>query len=379
MKKRCDITCIFLSLALSGCALLPQEEEGRTIALVADQETPNYSVEAVEYRDLQNTETLYATYGYVGDENYYFGTSGVLSNVYVSQGDTVSKGQLLACLSTYEEAQTDVDTYTSEIESLTEEKEDLETQMEFAQRRIDILYRYGDLTAEEYEEQMSAVDEQYADRLKEIEDELYIDNLRLTEAEETVENSAIFAERDGAVAYALSVAAPSVDDMDIYVAQYGREIAQEQMEFMTNRVNSITEDTVAITLAEQAECAFVCETEYTDLFSVGDLTTIVTGGTTEISVEVTNIFDGTVVFTPVEDALLLELGLIGRYTLVIDSSEDVLSISRTSLHESDDGYYVYYVDDDGLRQMKYVEVGVIGNVYAEIVSGLEEGDVIITR
>lgn len=378
MRKQC-ITCIILSMSLlSGCALLPAEEEGRSVALVAEQEAPNYSVEAVEYRDLESTETLYATYGYVGNEDYYFGTSGVLSEVYVSQGDTVSEGQLLACLDTFEEAEEEVETYTAEIEALTEEMEDLETQIEFMQRRVDILYRYGELTEEEYESEMSDIDEQYGERLQEIEDKLYIYKLRLTRAEEEVENSAIYADKDGAVAYALTASGMSQQMMGTFIDQYGEEMGMEEMARLSQRVNSVTEETLVITLAEQAECAFVCETEYLDLFEIGDLTTITTGST-DVSVEVTYISTNSVVFTPVDESLVFSVGTIGRYTLVLESSEDVLSISSTSLHEAEDGYYVYYVDDDGLRQMKYVEVGVIGNVYAEITGGLEEGDIIIKR
>jgi hypothetical protein len=37
------------------------------------------------------------------------------------------------------------------------------------------------------------------------------------------------------------------------------------------------------------------------------------------------------------------------------------------------------VDDAGLRQIKTVEVGVIGNVYAQITGGLSEGDLVIKR
>lgn len=41
--------------------------------------------------------------------------------------------------------------------------------------------------------------------------------------------------------------------------------------------------------------------------------------------------------------------------------------------------YVYVEGDNGIREAKWVTVGLEGNDYAEIVEGLEEGDLIIVK
>lgn len=370
--------CLFCTLFLSGCALLPVEEEGRSIALVPEQQAPDYAVEEVQYRDLQSTETLYATYGYMGNESYRFEVSGVLGNVYVSQGDMVEQGQILACLDTYEDAKADADEYTGEIERLSGEQERLRTQMEFKERYVDIKHRYGEMTDVEYAVEMRNIDREYGIALQEIEDELYIDRLLLEEAQKCAEEGVIVAERDGIVSDVLEKAEFSWESIRQFEAVYGAD-AWKEMERMQERVNAITPDTNIVSVADLGACAFACETEYTGHFQINDHVTITMGENTEYSVVVTDIKEHTVYFQLTKPDQSISVGATGRYTLVFDGREHVLSILASSLHEMEGGYYVYYVDETGLRQMKTVEVGVIGNVYAEITGGLEEGDLVIKR
>lgn len=370
--------CFFCMMFLSGCALLPSEEEGRSIALVAEQQVPDYTVEEVQYRDLQNTELLYATYSRLGNEDYHFSVSGVLGKVYVNQGDTVEQGQILACLNTYEDAKADVDKYTEEIERLNSEQEYIRTQAEFQRRRVNIRYRYGELTDSEYAREIADIDREYGILLQEIEDRLYIDQLRLEEALKCMEEGAIFADRDGTVTYILKNAEFSYDNMGAFEDIYG-ENAWKEMELMRDRVNAVTPDINIVSLADQEECAFICETEYADRFQLNDHVRLSGGGGAEYSAVVTDIEEHTVCFQLTEPEQSVSVGTAARYTLVLDGRENVLSISAASLHEMENGYYVYYVDENGLRQMKTVEVGVIGNVYAEITGGLEAGDLVIKR
>lgn len=380
MAKRRKCWCALMCMALlSGCALLPAEEEGRSIALVAEQQAPNYVVEEVQYRDLQNTEMLYATYTRLGNEDYYFGVSGVVEQIYVNEGDEVAQGQILACLNTYEAAKADADQYTAEIERLSVEQEQLQVEMDFKKRRIDIAYRYGELTEQEYEREMNDIAKKYDIPFQEMTDALYIDQLRLEAAKKIMEESAIFADRDGTVTYAMKKNSYSQDSVKAFIQQYGQEEAWEQMELMGNRSNTVASDTVIVSLADMEECAFVCETEYADRFHIGDSIKFSVGTRTGCPMVVTDAADGVVCFQPEQMDQIFEVGVVARATLVLDGSENVLSISTTSLHEMEDGYYVYCVDEAGLRQMRTVEVGVIGNAYTEITGGLEPGDLVIKR
>jgi multidrug efflux pump subunit AcrA (membrane-fusion protein) len=373
------LTVVLCAGLFSGCALLPAEEEGRSIALVAEQEAPQYSVEKVTYRDVQHTETLYATYNRMGNQDYFFETSGILGQVYVSQGDSVEKGQLLAVLNTYEDAKLAVDQYTAEIEQLGIQQEELQSEMEFQKRHAEILYRYGELTAVQYEEQLNEIARNYDLPLQEISDTLYIDQMRLEEARAQMEQGAIYAAGDGMVTYIRNVAKVSNDMYNSYMNMYGWQEAEQKLQLVSNRANTVTAEEKIVSVADLETCAFVCETAYAERFQVGDVVNLSIGSDSTYLVKVSEIGDGVVYFQLSDKTQSVDVGTVGRYTLVLEEQPEALSISVTSLHETDDGYYVYYVDDAGLRQIKTVEVGVIGNVYAQITGGLSEGDLVIKR
>jgi multidrug efflux pump subunit AcrA (membrane-fusion protein) len=68
----------------------------------------------------------------------------------------------------------------------------------------------------------------------------------------------------------------------------------------------------------------------------------------------------------------------GKIEIVLDEADSVTTIPRTALLKSGDGYAVYMENDDGSRKIQEVEVGVLSGTLAEIKSGLEIGDCVIT-
>lgn len=85
-------------------------------------------------------------------------------------------------------------------------------------------------------------------------------------------------------------------------------------------------------------------------------------------------------FVNEEDAALnINVGARGTITLLLDSREDVLTISREALHTNETGYYVYLLDDEDHMQTVWVEIGLVGDEYAEVLSGLSEGDRVIVQ
>jgi len=62
--------------------------------------------------------------------------------------------------------------------------------------------------------------------------------------------------------------------------------------------------------------------------------------------------------------------------LVLEEAEDVLSIPRAALHNINDRHFVYVLDE-GVRAMRFVEIGLLGNRGIEIISGLNYGDLVI--
>lgn len=78
-----------------------------------------------------------------------------------------------------------------------------------------------------------------------------------------------------------------------------------------------------------------------------------------------------------EDTEELQVGDYGLVALVTDKREDVLAISKDSIHKDADGSFVYR-NVDGSSVYTPVETGMSDGVYTEIVSGLSEGDRILS-
>ena len=72
----------------------------------------------------------------------------------------------------------------------------------------------------------------------------------------------------------------------------------------------------------------------------------------------------------------IETGMSAVVCIVTMRREDVVKIPRNALYSEGDIYYVYMIEGDENRVRRNVEIGALSSTEAEIVSGLEEGDVI---
>ena len=74
----------------------------------------------------------------------------------------------------------------------------------------------------------------------------------------------------------------------------------------------------------------------------------------------------------------LPTGLNATVEVIAGSAENVLLVPTEALREIAPGEYAVFVVVDGQPQMRQVEVGLMDYSYAEIVSGLEQGDLVST-
>jgi HlyD family secretion protein len=74
----------------------------------------------------------------------------------------------------------------------------------------------------------------------------------------------------------------------------------------------------------------------------------------------------------------LPSGLNATVDVIAGNAEDVLLVPAEALWEISPGEYAVFVMVDGELQVRQVEVGLMDYAYAEIVSGLEEGDLVST-
>ena len=67
---------------------------------------------------------------------------------------------------------------------------------------------------------------------------------------------------------------------------------------------------------------------------------------------------------------------VGNIHVVLDTAPEVLVVPSRVIHRYEDRTFVFVLED-GLRSLRDVEVGLVGNVYVESISGLEAGEQVI--
>ncbi len=180
------------------------------------------------------------------------------------------------------------------------------------------------------------------------------------------EDNRIYAPEDGLVTGVSYEAGDKLTDTRAMLT-YAKE-----NEYTVN-IDVSEEDVAAISVGEHVELSFGAYPEQT---WEGVITSITTTATSEyastISYPVTILVQG--------DTSLLYGGMAADVTFVTDSVEDVLYVSKKAVFEEDGLNYVYKKDVKGkgteARVKTQVETGFSDTASVEILSGLEEGDVV---
>lgn len=132
------------------------------------------------------------------------------------------------------------------------------------------------------------------------------------------------------------------------------------------------EDITAITVGNKVE---IVMSAYPDVVYEGTIVSITAAATSDyvstISYPVTIFIEG--------DTSLLYGGMTAAVTLVTDSAEDVLYVSKRAIVKRDEKSYVYTKGKSGSRELAEVETGFTDGTSVEIVSGLSEGDTIYIK
>ncbi|MBQ3905181.1 MAG: hypothetical protein II743_00285, partial [Lachnospiraceae bacterium] len=79
------------------------------------------------------------------------------------------------------------------------------------------------------------------------------------------------------------------------------------------------------------------------------------------------------------EGAIFDAGDTGTVTVILGERLDVLTLPVEAVHGADEKWYVYVLNDEGSRDVKWIEVGLSGDGVIEIVSGLEEGEKVILK
>jgi RND family efflux transporter MFP subunit len=328
---------------LTGCGLLPEEEELRTAPVISEYQAEEYRFVLAEKRDLISKEEMACLYQPSKEESLSFEVGGELySNIYVKAGDEVKKGDLLAELQ-----MGDMDQIIDDSKLAIKK---LELQIDYIDHLISAEKKRRTITGDTYEA-LGTVTNEEAQKNQAL-DALYIARERLKEKEELKKKRQIYAGMDGIISY-------------VKITKNGdRSIEGEK--FIQIMDSSLS---------------FTAKTKNWNYLSVGQKADILVGKDT-YETEIASIEKDTdsiyiIKFSLTEPTTNLPQGARGIYTLILEEKKEVLTVPYAAVITIGEKSFVYCMDENDLKTVKMVETGLATDGKIEIKSGLTVGDRVI--
>jgi len=357
---------LFASILLcTGCGNSAENDtEEELIIADTSEETGIYTMSTVEYSDVVLTKTITCTYVQAAEQKVTMDVGGrTISRVCVRTGEHVNAGDVLILL--------DADNLEEQIEDLKYRIEQQQLELKYLDKneeydKLDTYYGYVFGSGLENEDQLKAyeksnarVERDYKYRREDLEDAILYDQMQLDELTKRLSDSQVCATLSGMV-YSI----------------------EKDLEGSTTK-----KDQVIMTIASEDEGYFV--TDDKDVFE---------------QIEIQDIFDmhitygessGDYELTPMRisewgeeqyysiavapDGAVLSVGDTGNMTVELNRADHVLSLPNACIHEAGDDYYVYVLDESGMKTVCFVEIGLVGNDLTQIVSGLSEGNQVVRK
>lgn len=346
----------FLLAMTASCALLPQEPVYERAPIVAAYTTKPYKYATIQRGDIEIRENIRFEYEPTQEAALAFSVGGLLfEDVYVNQGSQVTEGQILAALESG-----DIDEQISSKDAAISRSElDIEQTKErqaLERKTVVTDLQYNGADAAERQKQLQELDENHANALKMMDDNLYILKLEREQLMSRLNERRIIAPFDATVSYVRGI------------QEGGRSTSGETL--------------IRVVVSESS--MFIGRTAIPEYFPVGG-EIILTVGDDEMPVEVVETVAATdgqldlfqVYLKLVADNIVLETGTRGNADILIDASRDTLLMDADGLHFAEEKPFVYVESDDGLPEVRYIEVGLMTKDLVEVISGLEEGERVI--
>ena len=355
------ISTAILTGCLFGCANNTPEEE---LIIVVDNKPDEitYNFDTVTVGEVTLVENVNCEYVQTKEQEVAFNMGGkIVDKVYVREGDRVEPGDLLVELKTDDMDEQILD-LEYEIKRSQLQKSYLDKAEEFDKENANLSLIYSRLSGRDYcdyDDTIASIDRNYRYQREDYDDKMYFDSLKLQELKDELNSRQIRATMSGTV---ISI--------------------KPDLEGSTSK-----RDDVIMTVVDSSNGLFSANNkEVLDNIQDGQTVkmSVVYGsakGDYELVPYNRAAWDEEQLFsiTYGPDGGGLEVGTSGTITAVIDSKENVKRIPYSALYEAQDKYYTYTLDENNMRQVQFIEVGLIGNSYVEILSGLEIGQQVIKK
>lgn len=413
MKNTLRILSLMLVLAsvlsLGGCFLLP-EEEAMLEPVLVQPEAVTYSTEAVARGDLKATVQVTAYFQSIASHNLFYENAGRVSEIAVSAGDFVSEGDVLMALD------------TGDLEKQIENQKITLQKMELNLEKLEASQQNNSYSLKSARLDLEAAQEVYVDLSNELSRarEAYFAAVSDTQKETCAEKVAECEQKVRAQERAIEKIEINIEQLesggtlkyDLAIAQIDLDAARNTLAELEERyencvlrapidgrVNWIKNIKVGDNVSAYDTLIVVTDPENLVLqyygsdapkFPIG-LDATVRLGEEEYAAQVmvnpdtypTDV-DGkkqNYVQFVLEDGFSMdniEEGDSCLVSAVLDSREDALYVNKNRITNYMNRTYVNVLED-GVKVERDVEVGLIAGTKAEILDGLEEGELIIVN
>lgn len=380
--KRIALQMIMAGL-LAGCGV--SDSNNDNVVVVEQEDIPvEYKLVPVTVGDVVLTKTVSCEFSQLEAQELSFAISGKRVNkVYVKEGDTVKAGDVLAELSGADKKE-QIENLEYQIARKKMQMENIKTNeadtislwwiQEFSRQAKDKynwllqfenledvngLNYTGNSRAESIKKQVEQLQKSNEKTLEKLSDEIALDEKQLEALKKEEAQSYLRAVKSGTVSK-----------------------IKERLEGSTS-----VKDDVVITILDNTECKFIVKDmsllEYVspDRELTMSIQSGGSAGTYKLLPSDMEHWDQVMLFdiSQGDDAVVFEAGTRGYIDFYIDSRQEVLTLPNLAVQSSDDKYYVYVVNDDGVREVKWIEVGLVGKETTEITGGLTEGEKVVLK
>lgn len=359
--KQYKLAGLLLALAFTaGCG--QKEEEVRNQITIASYDAANTAAEYVKRGDLDAGETVFLTLQSSEIREYVFETSGLLiEKVYVTEGDMVQKGTLLA-----------------ETENADLKMNVTKAETEIASINENITYYTGLLeTAREKksdnpDKPKTNLDEisRYELKLAELNDSLAVARQKSAECKKLLAQTQIYADMDGSIEY---------------VGEYGNGLTSDERlpfikmgtsdEVFTGTIEGKQEFTqgqeIEILIGETMYPAEIAVVEYSDDLKVMGSADVDENKTENSEADVT-----TSIQVVTKEYVDLTGITFAEFVWNEEYLEDVLYVPTEAIVTVNGEQYVYVYDENGFPDPVKVVVGKMGAKYTSIEDGIKEGELV---